>query len=118
MERAGRPTDGPVHVSKFFRPDESWTGTAVWWFEFSESEAVETAEGDIDLLCEVAPDTDDFHHLRVPARLFLDRKEDFHVRSEKDAFSLYLSAEADRAFRELRGTGGVEFAQFVQERGE
>lgn len=100
-----------VLVSKFYPEHESWPGTPVWWFEFTAA-SVTDAQSFINLLCEDERDAANFHHLRVPVGVFLACRSQIGYREDVGRFSLFLSAEAGRLFREIRGSGGVEFGAF------
>lgn len=65
----------------------------------------------INLVCQVAPDTNDYYYLKVPTEYLNQHLEKFHRLGEK--ISLYFSTEPDRLFNELRGTGNLNFEQFV-----
>ena len=73
---------------------------------------IEEPTGFLNLLCRVAPNSSEFHHLRVPTELFVRRKHDLKIRDKGDKFSLYLSAEQPTLFREIRGNGRIEFGAF------
>jgi hypothetical protein len=112
LRKKGRTTGERVVVSKYYTADEAWPGTPVWWFEFPASSVTNDRFGFLNMLCGAAPNSDEFHHLRVPMELFVARKDDLGLRENGDKFSLYLSAEEPRLFREIRGDGGVEFGVF------
>ena len=111
LRKKGRATDEPVIVSKYYTAEEAFPRTPVWWFEFP-SAATDDRLALLNLLCEVSPDSSEFHHLRVPMGLFLACKHHLGYRDEGDKFSLYLSAEKPRLFREIRGDGRIEFGVF------
>jgi hypothetical protein len=111
LRKRGGPIDGRVVVSKYYTEDEAFPHTPVWWFEFLEKRALE--EQVLNLLCQVAPTSSEFHHLRVPMSHFLEHKNKLGFRDDK--FSLYLSAEKSRLFREIRGNGQIEFRKFKVE---
>ncbi len=112
LEKHGRATDEQVRVSKYYLEHESWPGTPVWWFEFPLSSATEDRFGFINLLCAVAPGSSEYHHLRIPFGIFLACQHHFWRREDGKTVSLYLSAEEPTLFREMRGSGGVEFGPF------
>jgi hypothetical protein len=66
----------------------------------------------LNLLCQVAPGSSDFHHLRVPMQFFLEHKQRLWFREDKLSFAPHLSAEKSRLFREVRGDGQVDFSVF------
>ena len=110
LREKGRATEERIVVSKYFTADESFTHTPVWWFEFLERHAIE--EQFLNLLCQIAPSSSDFHHLRVPMRYFLEHKQHIWFREDKLSFAPHLSAEKSRLFREIRGDGRIEFRNF------
>jgi hypothetical protein len=73
LRRNGRATGERFVVSKNYTAEESFTHTPVWWFEFLERHATE--EQFLNLLCQVALGSGDFHHLRVPMQFFLEHKQ-------------------------------------------
>jgi hypothetical protein len=110
LREKGRETDERRSFSKYYLAEESWTRSPVWWFQFLERYAIE--EEFLNLLCQVAPGSSDFRHLRVPMPYFLEHKQGIWFREDKLSFSPHLSAEKPRLFREIRGDGQVEFAAF------
>lgn len=103
----------PIRVSKFYPTHESWKGPA-WWFEFPPSD-VSDPNGWLNLLCQRRNDPGSFHHLRIPMGLFAACKHHLGYRKDKDVFSLLLSAEPEFLFREMRGSGRIEFRHFEHE---
>jgi hypothetical protein len=116
LRKNGRATDERVAVSKYYPSVEAWPRTPVWWFEFPTDSATNDRFGFLNLLCQVATNSAEFHHLRVPMGLFLACRHHLGLREEEEKFSLYLSAEHPRLFRELRGGGQIEFGVFRVER--
>ena len=112
LHKKGRRTDERVAVSKYYAADESWSKRPAWWFEFAAAYATKDPFGFLNLLCGVAPDSSEFHHLRVPMGLFLASKHHLGFLRAGDKFSLWLSAEEPTLFREVRGDGRIEFAMF------
>jgi hypothetical protein len=114
LNEQGWPTQH-VAVSKYYTADEAWPRTPVWWFEFPMRKAAENPFGFVNLLCTPAANGSGYHHLWVPMGLFLACKHHLGFRDDGDKFSLYLSAEESRLFRELRGDGQIEFGVFKVE---
>ena len=112
LRKKGRATDERVAVSKYYTSDEAWPRTPVLWFEFPTDSATKDRFGFLNLLCQFATNSPEFHHLRVPMGLFLACKHHLGLREKEEKFSLYLSAEEPRLFRELRGGGQIEFGVF------
>lgn len=111
LERMGRSSSERVAVSKYYTAEESYTHTPVWWFEFLERYAIE--EEFLNLLCQVAPDSGGFHHLRVPMSYILEHKAQLWFRVDKVSFAPHLSADPSTLFREIRGTGQIAFGHFL-----
>jgi hypothetical protein len=107
----GRETKERCVFSKYYTADESFTRSPVWWFNFPERYA--TTDGAfLNLVCQLAPGSSEFRHLRVPMQFFLDHKHEICFREDILAFSPHLSAEEASLFREIRGTGRIEFGRF------
>lgn len=102
---------GPVYASKFYKPEESWTKTRVWWFEILLNRIEENKNTSIHLLCQVAPTETEFHYLKVPAYYFLQHMDKLYKRENK--VSIYLSADVQNRFVEQRGKGKVSFSRFL-----
>ena len=105
----GEP-DWPIRVSRFYPSHESWKGPA-WWFEFPPSR-VANPRGWIILLCQRREDPKSFHCLRVPTGLFPACRPHLGWRKDKKIFSLFLCAEPENLFKEVRGPGGIQFEHF------
>lgn len=105
----------PVSVSKLYRPKESWTSARAWWFEFPESIVRGAGLRSIHLLCEAETATPGFYHLQVPTRFLEEHKVAVGYRAAEDKYSLFLSAESENRFQEVRGPGLIEFARFLVE---
>lgn len=104
-------SDEPTYVSKFYVPEHSWTGQSAWWLEIPRG-IVENAESDhLHLLCQVAPNSSDFHYLRVPGEFFRRNLTKLVLRGN-GRLSLFLSAEPTDLFVERRGSGRLPFASF------
>jgi hypothetical protein len=101
----------PIRVSKFYPAHESWKKGPVWWFEFPPHD-VSNPNGWINLLCQRQNDPSSFHHLHIPMGLFAGCKHLIGFREDKNVYSLFLSAEPESLFREMRGSGNIEFGVF------
>ena len=106
-------TNEPFCASKYYGPSESWTRKPVWFFEFPESLVSDDSAEYRHLLCKKTPSSDAFHHLRVPISIFAACKHHLGFREQKGKYSLFLSAEKRTKFREVRGTGAIEFKAFL-----
>ena len=101
-----------VYASKFYVPERSWTGQSAWWLEIPQT-AIEMPKSDeIHLVCEVAPDVDDFHYLKVPVEFFRKKLSNFDIRNN-GKISLFLSAEPSDIFVDRRGRGKISFSDFL-----
>lgn len=107
-----RSTEELVRVSKLYSSDESWSHAPAWWFEFPEDVILDSPDTHINLLCQAEDAAGAFFHLRVPIRFLLRNHEALGFRAAPSRYSLFLSAERDDRFRELRGPGRVDFSQF------
>ena len=107
------PPVGPVRVSKYYQADESWNEKPVWWFEFPESTLMEHTSKCIHFLCQQVGMAEPFTHLRVPIDWLRERRQELYIRQDKGV-SIYLSAEDGTLYREMRGTGKLDFSEFLQ----
>ncbi|MBI3521814.1 MAG: hypothetical protein HY071_01785 [Chloroflexi bacterium] len=112
LRKNGRSSDERKTFSKFYPADQAFLGTPGWWFEFTTTSVTQDHLGFLNMLCEVAPMSSEFHHLRVPMDLFVRRKAEFKIRDQGHIFTLYLSADESRHFREIAGSGSIEFGPF------
>jgi hypothetical protein len=100
-----------TYTSKYYIPEESWPKTNVWWLQIP-MKALDTQRYDyVNLLCQVAPGTNDYHYLKVPTKYLNEHLDKFHRNKEK--ISLYLSANPDKLFIEERGIGRLDFGKFL-----
>lgn len=104
---------GPKHVSKFYPPDESWTKKPAWAFEIAAAELDVTHE-DLHLLCQREESPNEFHYLRIPSSYLIEHRSGLYFREERGTFSLFLSAEPNLQFSEVRGNGNIRFDIFLQ----
>jgi len=100
----------PIRVSRFY-PTHRFSKGSVWWFEFPSAD-VSDPNGWLNLLCQRGKNSGSFRHLRVPMGLFAACKHHLGYRESKDMFSLILSAEPRSLFKEMRGSGYIEFRHF------
>jgi hypothetical protein len=101
-----------VYASKFYVPESSRTRQSAWWLEIPQA-AIEMAKSaEIHLVCEVAPDIEDFHYLKVPVEFFRKNLPNFDIRKD-GRLSLFLSAEPEDMFVDRRGRGKVSFSDFL-----
>lgn len=101
-----------VYTSKYYRPEESWPKTEVWWLQFP-LKAIEINKYDyVNFICQVAPGKNDFHYLKVPTQFLQDNLHKFHRIGEM--VDIYLSARPETLFVEIRGSGKLNFSKFRQ----
>ena len=108
-----RKLDKPIYCSKFYQPNESWPKTSVWWPQIPINAIQGNLNSDIHLLCQVSPNSDDFFHLKVPAKFLKEHLEKFH--NLKNHITLYLSTDPKKLFIEERGSGSLNFKMFLVE---
>ncbi|HEC69357.1 MAG TPA: hypothetical protein ENI31_03615 [Candidatus Omnitrophica bacterium] len=101
-----------LKVSRYFPRGKSWIRKPVWWFEFTESYISEKGRY-VNFLCQKEKNKNDFYHLRVPTNYLQRHRRQLYFRKDVKRYSLYLSAEPKRKFTEIRGTGYLDFAQFL-----
>lgn len=102
--------DIPIYTSKFYQPDESWPKKSVWWPQIPLN-AIEK-KSFINILCEVAPNSNDFYHLKVPTKFLREHLKKFHsIGGRKIDF--YLSTDSQKLFIEERGEGNLNFKDFL-----
>src|SRR5215207_9286422 len=76
-----------IYTSKYYRSEESWPKENVWWPQIP-IKAIDLFNY-VHLLCQVAPNQNEFYHLKVPTKFLKEHFEKFH--KLKDIISLYLS---------------------------
>ncbi len=104
-------TKNKTYTSKYFLPEESRPKKHVWWPKIPITAIDSNNFTHVNLICQVAPGGKDFHYLKVPVEYFHEHLDKFD--RVNDILHLYLSAEADSLFIEIRGTGKLDFSQFV-----
>lgn len=100
---------GHLVTSKRYAPEESWTKDKAWWIQIPLS-AVSRGR-DIDIVCEAAPGSGEFRHLRVPAQFFEEHAAELSMLGD-EKFNLFLAAVEGREFQDLRGPGKLSLARF------
>src|SRR5688572_11999205 len=93
----------PTYSSKYYQPEESWPKKSVWWFQIPINVTEKNQSGHVNLLCQIAPNENNFHYLKVPTKFFREHIEKFHFVDDK--ISIYLSTDIQRMFIEERGEG-------------
>lgn len=103
---------GIVVTTKYYTPEQSWPKKHVWWPTVSKQKIETTADKYINIVCEKLPASNDFYYLKVPVMFFKDHLKEFHIVKSK-TISMYLSADKNNLFEEIRGTGKLDFSQFL-----
>lgn len=101
----------PVYASKIYKPEEAWHKQKTWWFELSLKEMKPSGFTSVNLLCQIDPNGHSFFYLKVPVIYLMKNLAKLYIRDDK--ISLYLSPVKYKWFVEERGTGKVEFRQFL-----
>jgi hypothetical protein len=104
-----------IYTSKFYTPEESWPKTQVWWLQFPKT-AIDASKYDfVNFVCQVTPNKNDFHYLKVPLTYLNEHLDKFHRIGEN--IDLYLSANPNTLFVEERGKARLNFSKFLIEKG-
>jgi hypothetical protein len=103
-----RISAGRIITSRFYAPEESWTGDDAWWIQVP-LKAIEQGE-ELHFVCQQKPPGGGFHYLRVPAEFMRDRLDEFAIINGSHV-NLFLDA-AGALFTDRRGFGAVSFAKF------
>lgn len=99
--------------SKYYPPNQSWTGSSAWAFEVPLGKLHELNEnGTVTLRCQLAENPLAYRNLSVPAEFLKSHLSDFFIRNDRNAISLFLSAEPSNEFVEQRGKQKLNFSKF------
>lgn len=104
-------TKNKIYTSKYYTPEESWPKTQVWWLQISFNSIDRSLFDYVNIVCQVAPNKNNFHYLKVPTKFLQEHLGKFHRLEGK--ISLYLSADPKRLFIEERGKGSLDFSIFL-----
>jgi len=102
-------TPSLIAVSKFYVPEESWTGKAAWWFDLPIKKVKSNKKGIYYLLGKKRKSS--FVVLEVPTKFLRDNLKKFETRY-KDIIRLHLAAEGKNRLVDERGKGRVDFSRF------
>lgn len=103
-----------VYTSKYYKADESWPKTEVWWLKFPLT-AIDTFKYKyVNFVCQKEPNKNDFYYLKVPVKYLHDHLHKFHRIGEN--IDIYLSANPKTMFVEERGEGRLNFSEFLIKR--
>ncbi len=104
-------TKNKICTSKYYLPEESWPKKPVWWMRIPSHAIDANLYDHVNLICQVAPLENNFHYLKVPVKYFHEHMDNFHkIGGETD---LYLSAEPNTLFMEIRGVDKLDFSKFL-----
>ena len=99
---------GRILTSKYYGPEESWTGADAWWIQIPV--AALDQEPFLHFVVQRAPTSTEFRYLRVPTAYV--RQHAKGLATVRDThISLFLDA-GPQTFIDRRGAAGVPFAQF------
>jgi len=101
--------DPAIYTSKYYQAYESWPKKSVWWPQVP-IKAIEDFNY-IHILCEIAPNKNDFYHLKVPTTSLRENLRKFH--RLKGQITLYLSTDPRKLIVEQRGQGDLNFKSFL-----
>jgi hypothetical protein len=104
-------TNNKTYTSKYYLPEESWPKKHVWWPQIPISVIDTNRFTHVNILCQVAPGANDFHYFNVPVTFLNEHL--VKLDRVNDIIHLYISAEPDTLFTEIRGTGKLDFSQFL-----
>lgn len=107
-------TDGKVRVSRYYPAgDSTWkSDQPTWAFEFP----LKDLESAVSVTYCICQDGGSFYCLQVPHRYVLDHRAALYERIDKSggpSIGVFLAADAAAKFRDVRGTGGIDFGQFL-----
>jgi hypothetical protein len=108
-------TDGIVRVSRYYPPGKStWKhDQPTWAFEFP-LKYLESAVSVTYCVCQ--KEGGGFYCLRVPHQHVLDHRAALYERIDKSgrpSIGVFLAADPSARFRDVRGTDGIDFGQFL-----
>lgn len=103
---------GAICTSKFYLSEKSWTKQDAWWLRIASRYVTMQNPGNIHLLCQIAPDSANFHYLCVPVSFIQSNISGLHRRKNGDIF-LWLSATSSSLFQDEHGSAKLSFTPFV-----
>lgn len=109
MQKRFGYTHSLISVSKFYVPEESWTGKATWWFDLPIKKVKNNRRGIYYLLGKKRKSG--FVVLKVPTKFLRDNLKEFEIRYQ-DRIRLHIAAEGANRFADERGKGRVDFSHF------
>lgn len=100
-----------VSASKFFKPEESWTGKEAWWFSLPIKKILANKEKDYFLIGDRNKEKTDFVILRVPNMFLIKKLQSFETRYN-NMIILHLAAYNENWLVDERGKDKVPFSEF------
>lgn len=101
-----------LSASKLFKPEESWTGKAAWWFDLPIERIKKNKEKYYYLLGARNKHKTDFVILKVPNKRLIENLEGFETRYN-NIIRLHLAAcKGTNRLVDERGEGKVPFSKF------
>ena len=112
-------TDGKVRVSRYYPPGkQTWAHhQPTWAFEFPLKD-LKSAVSVTYCVCQ-SEEASSFYCLGVPHQYVLDNRARLYERVDKSgrpSVGVFLAADSSARFRDVRGTDGVGFGQFLLSR--
>src|SRR4051812_10361374 len=98
--------------SKYYPAAESWTKRPAWAFEIPLAQLDAMHERHVILRRQSGVGIESYHELNIPCAYLEQHLPQLFVRQDRNAISLFLSAEIDDRFTDRRGPGQVTFGQF------
>jgi hypothetical protein len=102
-----------VKRSKYYIATESWTKRPAWAFEVPINQIQSELNSVVTLRLETGPSSGEFQELHVPCSYLKQNISELWIKADRQAVSLFLSAEAADRFTDRRGPGSIPFAQFL-----
>jgi len=100
-----------VSASRFFPPENSWTGKEAWWFNLPIKKVKSNKKGYYYLLGAKTKKKSSFVILKVPIAFLISNLSKFETRYD-DKIMLHLAAYRKNWLVDERGKGRVDFSPF------
>ena len=103
------------YTSRYYPSSKSWTHSPVWWFEIPLRKLSSApSDSSVTLRCHSPQANSSDRVLRVPTAFLLQNQSELHIREDKQALSLFLSADENDRLTDQRGAGGIDFSGFEE----
>jgi len=109
-----------VFSSKYYPPNQSRARntsqkpTQAWWLEIPIAKIMKWS-GNFYLVCQKPDNPHDFYCLDVGIDFIRKNLKSLFLRTDNDKLSLWLSAEKNTLFIDLRGNKTVNFSHFLRD---